>query len=182
MFTKKLKVLVYHKPCGEIVTSSDNSNRRTVFESLPNIDGKWINIGRLDLNTSGLILFTNSGDIANEMMHPSSNIYRTYEVLIKGNLSSKEKDKCLHGLNIGMSEIGKFMSIVACNNNSGKYIVTLKTGKNREVRRVFRTLGYEVIELKRIQYDKIKLNNLKVGENRYLTKKEICSLSISINN
>ena len=84
MFNSKIEILVYHKPCGEIVTSKDNANRKTVFERLPDTNGKWINIGRLDLETSGLLLFTNNGDIANKMMHPSSNISRKYEVMIKG--------------------------------------------------------------------------------------------------
>ncbi|MDA7841389.1 rRNA pseudouridine synthase [Gammaproteobacteria bacterium] len=179
MFNSKIEILVYHKPCGEIVTSNDNANRKTVFERLPDIDGKWINIGRLDLETSGLLLFTNNGDIANKMMHPSSNISRKYEVTIKGSFNDLKKEQCIKGLDIGMSETGKFDSISACKLTANKYIVTLKTGKNREVRRVFRSVGCTVIKLKRIQYDNIKLNNLLAGEYRYLTEKEIKLLSIS---
>jgi len=179
MFNSKIEILVYHKPCGEIVTSNDNANRKTVFERLPDIDGKWINIGRLDLETSGLLLFTNNGDIANKMMHPSSNISRKYEVTIKGSFNDLKKEQCIKGLDIGMSETGKFDSISACKLTANKYIVTLKTGKNREVRRVFRSVGCTVIKLKRIQYDNIKLNNLLAGEYRCLTEKEIKLLSIS---
>ena len=179
MFNSKIEILVYHKPCGEIVTSNDNANRKTVFERLPDIDGKWINIGRLDLETSGLLLFTNNGDIANKMMHPSSNISRKYEVIIKGSFNDIKKEQCIKGLDIGMSETGKFDSISACKLTPNKYTITLKTGKNREVRRVFRSVGCTVIKLKRIQYDNVKLNNLLTGEYRYLTEKEIKLLSIS---
>ena len=179
MFNSKIEILVYHKPCGEIVTSNDNANRKTVFERLPDIDGKWINIGRLDLETSGLLLFTNNGDIANKMMHPSSNISRKYEVTIKGSFNDLKKEQCIKGLDIGMSETGKFDSISACKLAANKYTISLKTGKNREVRRVFRSIGCTVIKLNRIQYDNIKLNNLLAGEYRYLTEKEIKLLSIS---
>ena len=180
LFNLKVKILVYYKPSGEIVTSKDNADRKTVFENLPSIIGKWINIGRLDLETSGLLLFTNNGDIANKMMHPSSNISRTYEVLIKGSFTDIKKNKCLNGLDIGMSETGRFDSVEKCNTTDKKYIVTLKTGKNREVRRVFRSVDCTVINLKRIQYDNIHLENLIAGGYRYLTDTEIKSLSISI--
>ena len=179
IFNSKIEILVYHKPCGEIVTSNDNANRKTVFERLPDIDGKWINIGRLDLETSGLLLFTNNGDIANKMMHPSSNISRKYEVIIKGSFNDIKKEQCIKGLDIGMSETGKFDSISACKLAANKYTISLKTGKNREVRRVFRSIGCTVIKLKRIQYDNIKLNNLLAGAYRYLTEKETKLLSIS---
>ena len=179
IFNSKIKMLLYHKPCGEIVTSKDNTNRKTVFEILPDINGKWINIGRLDLETSGLLLFTNNGDVANKMMHPSSNISRKYEVIIKGSFNDIKKEQCVKGLDIGMSEIGKFDSISACKSAINKYIVTLQTGKNREVRRIFRSIGCTVVKLKRIQYDSVELNNLLAGEYRYLTEKEIKSLSIS---
>ena len=179
IFNLKIEMLVYHKPFGEIVTFKDNANRRTVFENLPNINGKWINIGRLDLETSGLLLFTNNGDIANKMMHPSSNISRTYEVFIKGLFTDVQKEKCLKGLDIGMSETGKFTTIVVCKTTTNKYIITLKTGKNREVRRVFRAVNCSVINLKRIQYDNVKLGKVRIGEHRYLTEREIESLSIS---
>ena len=179
IFDSKIEIIIYHKPCGEIVTSKDNANRKTVFERLPDINGKWINIGRLDLETSGLLLFTNNGDIANKMMHPSSNISRKYEAVIKGSFNDIKKEQCIKGLDIGMSEIGKFNSISKCKSTTNKYTITLKTGKNREVRRVFRSVGCTVIKLKRIQYDNIKLNNLLAGEYRYLTEKEIKLLSIS---
>jgi len=182
IFDSKIEIIIYHKPCGEIVTSKDNANRKTVFERLPDINGKWINIGRLDLETSGLLLFTNNGDIANKMMHPSSNISRKYEAVIKGSFSDIKKEQCIKGLDIGMSEIGKFNSISKCKSTTNKYTVTLKTGKNREVRRVFHSVGCTVIKLKRIQYDNIKLNNLLVGEYRYLTEKEIKLLSIPFEN
>ena len=104
------------------------------------------------------------------------------KLIIKGSFNDIKKEQCIKGLDIGMSEIGKFNSISKCKSTTNKYTVTLKTGKNREVRRVFRSVGCTVIKLKRIQYDNIKLNNLLVGEYRYLTEKEIKLLSIPFEN
>ena len=82
LISSEIEILVYNKPVGYIVTRRDTAKRKTVFDNLPNINGRWINVGRLDVKTSGLLLFTNNGDIANKLMHPSSNIIRTYEVVI----------------------------------------------------------------------------------------------------
>ena len=173
IFLELDKILLYHKPCGEIVSRKDTHSRKTVFSNLPFVQGKWINIGRLDYNTSGLLLFTNNGNIANYLMHPSSNISRTYEVFIDSMLTDSEISKCVHGVDIGKSETGQFTHINKIyRKNEIKYLVTMNTGKNREIRRIFKTLKKRVIKLKRIEFSNIKLSGLKIGTHRYLTDKE----------
>ena len=162
------KILMYHKPQNEIVSRNDPQKRHTVFENLPQVTGKWINIGRLDYDSSGLILFTNNGMVANKMMHPSSNIIRTYEVIIDGNIDAKKIKLSLEGIDIGNDEIGKFVDIMPEESLKNKYIVKLKTGKNREVRRIFSALNCEVLKLKRISYGNIELGHLESQSYKYL--------------
>ena len=123
------KILMYHKSINEIVSRNDPQKRQSVFDNLPDVNGKWINIGRLDYNTSGLLLFTNNGEMANKMMHPSSNIVRTYEVIIKGDMNKKKFKLVTNGVDIGHNETGKFINIVADRNLKDKFIVKLNTGK-----------------------------------------------------
>jgi 23S rRNA pseudouridine2605 synthase len=177
IFKSEIKVIAYHKSAGELVTTKDDRNRKTVFANLPNINGKWINIGRLDMNTSGLLLFTNNGDIANALMHPSSKIKRVYEVLIKGNMTNEKIVLSKKGIDIGKGEIGRFLNIVHISNElTNTYKVTLATGKNREIRRVFYSLDCKVVKLKRIKYALAELSNLKVNKYRNLTKDEISNI------
>jgi 23S rRNA pseudouridine2605 synthase len=167
------KLLMYHKPINEIVSRNDPQQRNSVFDNLPGITGKWINIGRLDYQTSGLILFTNNGDIANKMMHPSSNIKRTYEVVIKGNFDKSKIQLSLSGIKIGNSEIGKFINVSSVNSSLNKFNVQLMTGKNREVRRIFEKLDCRVVSLKRISYGDIYLGDLKYKSYRYIDLQKI---------
>lgn len=167
------KLLMYHKPINEIVSRNDPQQRNSVFDNLPGITGKWINIGRLDYQTSGLILFTNNGDIANKMMHPSSNIKRTYEVVIKGNFDKSKIQLSLSGIKIGHSEIGKFINVSSVNSSLNKFNVQLMTGKNREVRRIFEKLDCRVVSLKRISYGDIYLGDLKYKSYRYIDLQKI---------
>ena len=167
------KIIMYHKPIHEIVSRDDPQKRPSVFESLPDIKGKWINIGRLDFNTSGLILFTNDGDLANKMMHPSSNIIRAYEVKIRGSLDNKKIQSSLEGIDIGNSEIGRFKEIIPINIRDNKYLVKLNTGKNREIRRIFSHLGCYVINLKRTSYGQINLGQLKIKCHEFIDNERV---------
>ena len=168
------KVLIYNKPQKEIVSRNDPQKRNTVFENLPKVTGKWINIGRLDYDSSGLILFTNNGMIANKMMHPSSNILRTYEVIIDGNMDTKKIKLSLEGIDIGNNEVGKLIDLISDEEMENKYIVKLNTGKNREVRRIFSSLNCKVLKLKRVSYGNIQLGGLKSQCYKYI---EVESLS-----
>jgi len=169
-----LQVIAYNKKIGEIVTYKDPQKRRTVFESLPKIKTKWINIGRLDVNSSGLILFTNNGDLAHKLMHPSSNILRTYHVELNKNISQQIVQRTKKGVLIGNHQTGKFFKIKKISSKTNiLYEVILKTGKYREVRRIFNSVGRKVKKLKRTQYSIITLDNLKSGQFRKLDKDEI---------
>ena len=172
LINSEIEILVYNKPVGYIVTRRDTAKRKTVFDNLPNINGRWINVGRLDVKTSGLLLFTNNGDIANKLMHPSSNIIRTYEVVINGNFNKSKQNECLSGVKIGLSETGKFSKISQTRYDNGTYKVSLTTGKNREVRRVFQAVNCKVFSLKRIKYSTVHLNNLKEGNYKFLDSTE----------
>ena len=177
IFKSKIKVIAYYKSVGELVTVKDDRHRKNVFSHLPDVNGKWINIGRLDMNTSGLLLFTNNGDIANALMHPSSKIQRVYEVSVTGNITKEKIVLSKKGIDIGKGEIGKFLNIVQINNElPNTYKVTLITGKNREIRRVFDSLDCKVVKLKRIKYAIVELGNLKVNKYRNLNREEVKSI------
>jgi 23S rRNA pseudouridine2605 synthase len=167
------KLLMYHKPIDEIVSRDDPQKRKSVFKNLPDVYGKWINVGRLDYKTSGLMLFTNNGDIANKLMHPSSNIKRTYEVVIKGNFDRSKIQLSMAGIEIGNSEVGKFINVLSDKLSSNKFQVQLTSGKNREVRRIFEKLDCKVLSLKRISYGDISLGDLKYKSYRYIDIQKI---------
>jgi 23S rRNA pseudouridine2605 synthase len=161
------RVLAYHKPAGEVVTHDDPQNRPTVFRRLPRLHhGKWQSVGRLDLNTEGLLLFSSSGELANQLMHPRFGLEREYAARVLGFLSNEEKDKLINGV---MLEDGpaQFQSI---ENGGGEganhwYRVTIAEGRNREVRRMFEAVGHAVSRLIRIRYGAVALpKGLRRGE------------------
>ena len=167
LINTKIQLLAYHKRYGEIVTKKTIQTNNTVFENLPKSDSKWINIGRLDVNSTGLLLFTNCGDLAHKLMHPSSRIIRIYNVCINGIMDKSDISKSLSGLDIGNGEVGKLHTI-KYKERDNIYEVSLMTGKNREIRRIFNTLGFRVTILHRIKYGDISLDALKPGKTRYI--------------
>ena len=151
------RVLLYHKPVGELVTRSDPQGRRTVFGSLP--PGRWVAVGRLDLNSSGLLLLTDSGELANRLMHPSYGLEREYAARVRGELQAGEKKQLLEGIPID-GEPARFERIETYREGEGSnrwYRVILKEGRNREVRRLFEALGHPVSKLVRLRYGPIEL-------------------------
>lgn len=168
LLNNQIQLIAYHKRYGEIVSKKTTKTNNTVFENLPKSDLKWINIGRLDVNSTGLILFTNNGDLANKLMHPSSSIIRTYYVSINGVMNKEDIKTALSGISIGKREIGKFYR-VKYNQKDNIYKVSLKTGKNREIRRIYHALGFNVTKLHRIEYGDVSLDALKPGKTRYVT-------------
>ena len=172
-FKFKTEILLYHKSTNEVSTTRDTKGRATIFDKLPKTKYKWINVGRLDINTSGLLLFTNNGDLANKLMHPSSEILRVYEVKLSNVFSKHDIKSTIAGIDIGNNEIGKFISVKNINEKYNKYIISLTTGKYREIRRTFAELSCKVLELKRLEYANVKIGNLKVGEYRQLSDKDI---------
>ena len=170
--SKKTLTIAYHKRIGEIVSRKSSNVINTVFENLPKVDQRWLNVGRLDVATSGLILFTNNGFLANKLMHPSSEIKRVYLVETNKAITNNHKDMMLDNVDIGNNEIGKFYKIWANKKRKNQYKLSLYTGKNREIRRVFNRLGYKIKSLKRISYGPVNIDNIKLGSHRYLSDSE----------
>jgi len=151
------RVLLYHKPVGELVTRSDPQGRRTVFESLP--PGRWVAVGRLDLNSSGLLLLTDSGELANRLMHPRYGLEREYAARVRGELRAGEKKQLLEGIALD-GELARFERIETHREGEGSnrwYRVVLKEGRNREVRRLFEALDHPVSKLVRLRYGPVEL-------------------------
>ena len=160
------RVLAYHKPAGEVVTHDDPQNRPTVFRRLPRVyQGKWQSVGRLDLNTEGLLLLTNSGELANQLMHPRFGLEREYAVRVLGALSKEEKAKLLAGVTLEDGP-AQFKTIEDGGGDGANcwYKVTIAEGRNREVRRMFESIGHAVSRLIRIRYGAMLLpRGLKRG-------------------
>ena len=175
-FEQEIEIIKYNKPIGEVVSMNDPHNTNRVFDHLPEVKGKWINIGRLDINTSGLMLFTNNGDLANKIMHPSNNLEREYILETNKPLSITSIDRLLAGVEINDGQIGKFDYISPKDNNF--YNVILSTGKNREIRNSVRQVGMKTISLKRVRYAKILIDDLIEGEYRYLSIDERAIFSV----
>ena len=156
------RVILYHKPVGELVTRSDPEGRATVFDKLPKLSpGRWVSVGRLDLNSSGLLLFTDSGELANQLMHPRQEIEREYEVRVQGGLGTEAIQKLLAGVDLEDGP-AKFKQLDALQGrkDSGTnlwYRVVLAEGRNREVRRMVEAAGGRVSRLMRVRFGPVRL-------------------------
>lgn len=179
-FSNRLpRVIMYHKPEGEIVSRDDPDHRPTVFTSLPRMTGgRWVAVGRLDFNTSGLLLFTTSGELANRLMHPRYNLVREYAVRILGELPEDARQRLLDGVELddGPAQFSTFEDAGGQGANHW-YRVSLFEGRNREVRRMFEAVGMVVSRLMRVRYGPFLLPpNLKRGQVRELTEFEVQKL------
>ena len=182
-------IIVYNKPEGLVSTTKDTRGRPLVFDNLPPLKrGKWISVGRLDINTSGLMLFTTNGELANRLMHPKYSIDRKYLVRVYGKVEKKNIEALKKGILIG-DEYSRFKNIeyknevlkdqVRLNN---WFQVTLGSGKNREVRSLWESQGFEVSRLKRISYGPVILPSfVRPGNYSYLTEKEVAQLANLVN-
>ena len=182
-------IIVYNKPEGLVSTTKDTRGRPLVFDNLPPLKrGKWISVGRLDINTSGLMLFTTNGELANRLMHPRYSIDRKYLVRVYGKVEKKNIEALKKGILIG-DEYSRFKSIefknevlkdqVRLNN---WFQVTLGSGKNREVRSLWESQGFEVSRLKRISYGPVILPSfVRPGNYTYLSEKEVAQLANLVN-
>ncbi|MBQ9273451.1 MAG: pseudouridine synthase [Succinivibrio sp.] len=170
------RVIMYYKPEGELTTQSDPQNRPTVYDHLPAPgQGRWIYIGRLDINTSGLLLFTTDGELANALMHPKNSIERTYAVRVYGEVSDRTIRRLQEGLTLedGPAHFER-VEFQGSSGRNGWYNVTLREGRKREVRRLWEAAGLTVSRLIRISYGGIALDpGLKSGEFRELSTAEI---------
>lgn len=178
-----IRVLAYHKPAGEIVTRDDPQHRVTVFKKLPPAKfGRWIAVGRLDLNTEGLLLFTTSGDLANRLMHPRSQVEREYAVRLLGELTAESRAQLIEGIELD-DGVAKFESIEDAGGEGANYWVrvVITEGRNREVRRMFEKVGVTVSRLIRIRYGQVALpSNLRRGQSVDLAEADIQTLCQSV--
>ena len=160
------RTLIYNKPEGELTTRSDPEGRPTVFDRLPEIKGaRWVAVGRLDINTTGLLLLTTDGELANTMMHPSNQVDREYVCRIRGMVGDEQLKQLLEGVELDDGP-GRFSDVQRMTSAGGNqwFQVTILEGRNREVRRLWEALGFMVSRLKRVRYGAAKLpKGLKVG-------------------
>jgi len=180
----KRRVIIYHKKEGEVCTRSDPENRPTIFENLPILKGeRWIAIGRLDINTSGLLLLTTDGEFANKLMHPSFQVPREYAVRVRGEVTKEQIAALTEGvlLDDGMARFNDIVHSGGENQNQWYHVVLLE-GRNREVRRLWESQGLTVSRLKRVRYGTIVLTQrVRQGKTVELNEKEITSLEEMLN-
>lgn len=177
------RVIMYHKPQGVLCTKSDPENRKTIFDELTKLNAnKWILVGRLDMSTSGLLLLTTDGELANRLMHPSYEIDREYAVRITGELTKEQQDMLLKGVKLedGMASF----TTLECAGGEGLnrwYHVTLKEGRNREVRRMFEHLNFSVSRLIRVRFGDLELPRyLRRGHYKELNDEDVAKLKASV--
>ena len=178
--SSNLKVIILNKPRGVLSAKKDDKRIKLIFDFLPKIQNEpdWIAVGRLDINTSGLMLFTNDGNLAHQIMHPSFKIDREYLVRARGHFNDQKKKNMLSGVKID-NEIYKFSDIVPGEKQSTNqwFSVCMLTGKNREVRKLFESQDLEVSRLKRVRIGPIFLpSTLKEGECVNLSEAQINEL------
>ena len=173
------RVLIYHKPEGEISTHEDAKGRPTVFERLPRIrGGKWVAIGRLDVNSCGLMILTSSGDLANRLMHPRFEVEREYAVRTLGELDSLRAGQLLAGVELddGPAKFDRLLDAGGEGSNHW-YRVVIREGRKREVRRLFEAVGLMVSRLMRVRFGPVELpNHLKRGALHELSDEEVAKL------
>jgi 23S rRNA pseudouridine2605 synthase len=181
--TGELRVLAYHKPAGEIVSRDDPDARMSVFDRLPRLrGGKWIAVGRLDLNTSGLLLLTDSGTLANRLMHPRYGLERGYAVRVRGTLDPARRQRLLAGIRLadGVAALTSIRELGRGREQAANrwYEVSIREGRYREVRRLLEAVGCPVSRLIRTRFGPISLpRDLAPGAWRELTRAEIGLLS-----
>ncbi|MGE5638705.1 MAG: 23S rRNA pseudouridine(2605) synthase RluB [Clostridia bacterium] len=174
----RVRVLAYHKPVGELVTRDDPEGRPTVFSRLP--PGRWVSVGRLDINSSGLLLFTDSGELANRLMHPRYEVEREYRARVHGRLAPEVLERLRQGVELE-DGLARFSSIDESGGGAGTnrwYRVRLREGRNREVRRLFEAVGGQVNQLVRTRYGAVELpRDLPPGQWRELDASLVRELS-----
>jgi 23S rRNA pseudouridine2605 synthase len=166
---EETKVLILNKQAGVICSNKDDQGRKSVYSLLPK-ESRWVMVGRLDLNTSGLLLFTNNGDLANKLMHPSSQIDREYAVRVLGQVEGEDIKQLTTGIELedGFAKFDR-VTIGGGEGANRWYKVVLKEGRKREVRRLWESLGFKVSRLIRIRFGEIRLpENLKANQYDYL--------------
>ena len=179
---EETKVLILNKQAGVICSNKDEEGRKSVFEFLPD-NTRWVMVGRLDLNTSGLLLFTNNGELANKLMHPSSQIDREYAVRVLGKVEDEHIKMLTNGIDLedGFAKFHK-VTIGGGEGANRWYNVVLREGRKREVRRLWEALGFKVSRLIRTRFSDIRLpEKLRANQSEYLKPKQVQALLKSVN-
>ena len=179
---EETKVLILNKQAGVICSNKDEEGRQSVFEYLPE-NTRWVMVGRLDLNTSGLLLFTNNGDLANKLMHPSSEIDREYAVRVLGKVEEEHIKKLTNGIELE-DGFAKFHRVTLGGGEGANrwYHVVVKEGRKREVRRLWEALDFKVSRLIRTRFSDIRLpEKLRANQSEYLKPKQVQALLKSVN-
>lgn len=176
---QRVRVILYNKPEGQICSRSDPEGRATVYDNLPRVaNSRWISVGRLDFNTSGLLLFTNDGELANKLMHPATGIDREYLIRIQGDVDKEMLQRLRDGvlLDDGMAKFTDIQEGSKEGTNRWFYCVVME-GRNREVRRLWESQGVRVSRLKRVRYGNIFIpSHVRNGQWIELTEKEVTEL------
>ena len=179
---EETKVLILNKQAGVICSNKDEEGRKSVFEFLPD-NTRWVMVGRLDLNTSGLLLFTNNGELANKLMHPSSQIDREYAVRVLGKVEDEHIKMLTKGIDLE-DGFAKFHRVTIGGGEGANrwYHVVLREGRKREVRRLWEALGFKVSRLIRTRFSDIRLpEKLRANQSEYLKPKQVQALLKSVN-
>ena len=179
---EETKVLILNKQAGVICSNKDEEGRKSVFEFLPD-NTRWVMVGRLDLNTSGLLLFTNNGELANKLMHPSSQIDREYAVRVLGKVEDEHIKMLTNGIDLD-DGFAKFHRVTIGGGEGANrwYHVVLREGRKREVRRLWEALGFKVSRLIRTRFSDIRLpEKLRANQSEYLKPKQVQALIKSVN-
>ena len=175
---QKRVVLMLYKPRGVVSTSSDEAGRKTVQAFVSELPYRLYNVGRLDLNSEGLLLLTNDGELCNHLMHPRYGVQKTYRVVCDGTLSASEIAALTNGVELedGITAPAKVTNIRRSTTGGTAFSITIHEGRNRQIRRMLEAVGHRTLRLKREQYGNLRLGELKPGEWRYLTDAEIADL------
>ena len=175
---EKRVVLMLYKPRGVVSTSSDEAGRKTVQAFVGDLPYRLYNVGRLDLNSEGLLLLTNDGELCNHLMHPRYGVEKTYRVVCDGTLSATEIAALTNGVQLedGITAPAKVTNIRRSTTGGTAFSITIHEGRNRQIRRMLEAVGHRTLRLKREAYGPLKLGELKPGEWRYLSEAEIAAL------
>lgn len=172
----------FYKPAGYITTSDDEKGRKTIYDLLPDALHKLKPVGRLDKDSTGLIILTNDGDLINELTHPSAKVPKLYRVSINGKISQNDIDKMYKGIEIEQGKTAYAqVDVLEIDNSSTTMEILLHQGLNRQIRKMFEFLGFEVVSLKRIQHATITLDGLKRGEFKPIKPRQIKELRNFLN-
>ena len=169
---EKTRLWLYYKPVGLVTTHKDEQNRETVFNNLPQYMPRVVSVGRLDLNSEGLLLLTNNGGLSRELELPKNAWSRRYRVRVHGRIDNKKLESLKNGVTIDGVEYGKVTVVIDSQNGTNAWLtVTLSEGKNREVRKLMKYAGLDVARLIRVSYGPFQLGSLKKGEVKEVPQK-----------